>query len=173
MQKMTSAYANKVLKKLNDDKDYVLQQEHESYSYIAADSEEPVIPEYDFAQVSEAIREIDDKIVKIKHALNVSNATNAVKVGDRSMTIDEILVRMAQLNNRKNTLDKMRKQLPKSRVDSRVSLMSARRPIIEYQYMNYDIELAKKEYESIDSEIAAMQKALDKYNQTTEFDVDI
>jgi len=31
--------------------------------------------------------------------------------------------------------------------------------------------LVKKEYERIDGEIAAMQIALDKYNQTVEFEV--
>ena len=36
-----------------------------------------------------------------------------------------------------------------------------------------DLELVKAEYESIDSEIAAMQLALDKFNQTFEFEVEI
>ncbi len=173
MQKMTSAYANKVLKKLNDDKAFYIQQEHDSYSYVAADGEEPVIPEYDFEKTSKILRDIDNKIVKIKHALNVTNSTNSVVVGEKSLTIDEILVRMAQLNNRKATLDMMRKQQAKSRVDSRFSILSSKKPVIEYQYMNYDIELVKKEYDAMDAEIAAMQMARDKYNQTVEFDVDI
>lgn len=45
--------------------------------------------------------------------------------------------------------------------------------IVEYKYVNYDLELVKAEYESIDSEIAAMQLALDKFNQTFEFEVEI
>jgi hypothetical protein len=90
---------------------------------------------------------------------------------DEEMTIDNILVRMAQLNNRKAVLDRMRKQQPKARLNT--SLYSARKTTPEYQYINYDLELIKKEYERIDGEIAAMQIALDKYNQTVEFDVDI
>lgn len=31
----------------------------------------------------------------------------------------------------------------------------------------------KEKYEQIDAEVSAMQIALDKYNQTVEFDVDI
>ena len=47
MAKMTSAYANKVLKKLNDDKTYYLNKEEEGQVYVAAIDEEPVIPDYD------------------------------------------------------------------------------------------------------------------------------
>ena len=42
----------------------------------------------------------------------------------------------------------------------------------EYQYINYDLQLVKDEYERVDAEIAAMQIALDKYNQTVEFEVE-
>ncbi len=87
------------------------------------------------------------------------------------MNIDNILVKMAQLNNRKAVLDRMRKQQPKARLST--SLYSSRKTAPEYQYINYDLELIKKEYERIDAEIAAMQLALDRYNQTVEFEVDI
>ena len=43
----------------------------------------------------------------------------------------------------------------------------------EYQYINYDLNLIKKEYEDISTEIMNLQLALDKYNQTVEFDVEI
>ena len=43
----------------------------------------------------------------------------------------------------------------------------------EYQYINYDLDLIKKEYEKVDSQIAQMQIALDKYNQTFEFEVKV
>ncbi len=71
--KMTSAYANKVIRKLNDDKVYWRSKEKEGYLYVAALDEEPVIPEYDYAGVAAKITEIDEKIIKIKHAINVSN----------------------------------------------------------------------------------------------------
>ena len=87
------------------------------------------------------------------------------------MTVDTILVKMAQLNRRKATLDNMRKQQPKSRINS--GFYSSRKTAPEYQYVNYDIDLIKREYERIDAEISAMQIALDRYNQTVEFDVDI
>ncbi|MCR5649668.1 MAG: hypothetical protein K6F86_00630 [Lachnospiraceae bacterium] len=171
MTRMTSAFANKMLRKLNEDKGYWLSKEREGYLYVAALDEEPVIPEYDYEEVSKNIAEIDAKIVKIKHAINLTNCTNEIKVGDNKMTIDMILVKMAQLNRRRGTLDEMRKQQPKSRINS--GMYGPRKTAPEYQYINYDLDLIKREYEEIDAEVSAMQIALDKYNQTVEFDVDI
>ena len=170
MAKMTSAYANKVLKKLNDDKNFYLNKEEEGQVYVAAIDEEPVIPDYDYVEVSAKIAEIDEKIVKIKHAINVVNATNKIAVGNSEMTVDTILVRMAQLNKRKLVLDKMRKRQEKTREN--YGYLNARKATPEYQYINYDLKLVSSEYERIDSEIAAMQIALDKFNQTFEFDVE-
>ena len=99
------------------------------------------------------------------------NVTSQIQVGDAVMSADTILIRMAQLNKRKGTLDFMRKQLPKSRMES--AYFTRKNAIVEYKYVNYDLELVKAEYESIDSEIAAMQLALDKFNQTFEFEVEI
>lgn len=171
MAKMTSAYANKVLKKLNEDKEFFRKKETEGSLYVAALDEEPVIPEYDYAYVAAAIEEIDEKIVKIKHAINVTNTSSEIQVGNKVMTVDAILIKMAQLNNRKYVLDHMRKQEPKTRLNS--GRYSTGKTAPEYQYINYDLELIKKEYERIDSEIATMQIALDKHNQTFEFEVEI
>ena len=159
MAKMTSAYANKVLKKLTEDKEYWLKKENDGSTYVAAVDEEPVIPDYDYSTVAAEIKAIDDKIMKIKHAINVNNVTNRIEVGDAGMTIDEILVRMAQLNKRKSFLDTLRKQAPKTRIDSGV--FNARKTAPEYEYINYDLELVKSDYERIDAEIAQMQIALE------------
>jgi prefoldin subunit 5 len=167
---MNSACANKLLKRLDDDKVYLRKKEAEGCIYIASIDEEPVVPEYDYAEVAAAIEEIDAKIVKIKHAINVNNCTNSVDVEGKMMTIDEILVKMAQQNKRRAVLDEMRKHQPKTRVSG---YYASRKAAPEYQYINYDIELIKKEYDRIDAEITAMQIALDKYNQTVEFEVDI
>lgn len=167
--KMTSAYANKLIKKLNEDKDFWCNKERNSCTYTASIDEEPVIPEYDYAEVAGNIADIDEKIVKIKHAINVSNSTSVIAVGDKRMTIDEILVRMAQLGRRKAFLDSLRKREPKTRINSG---FASRKVSPEYEYINYDLDLVKAEYDRIDVEIAAMQMALDKYNQTFEFEVD-
>ena len=171
MSKMTSALANKMIRKLNEDKEFWLQKEREASTFVASVDEEPVIPEYDYSEVAAKIAEIDAEVTTIRHAINVNNCANLVQVGDAEMTVDTILVKMAQLNARKNILDRMRKQLPKTRLNT--ATYSSRKSAPEYQYVNYDIEQVKKDYDRIDGEISAMQIALDKYNQTFEFEVNI
>lgn len=170
MQKMTSAYANKLLRSLEEDKSYLIGKESECCTYVVAVGEEPVIPEYDYAEVSASIAQIDEKIAVIKHALNLSNATAKVPVGETEMSVDTILIRMAQLNKRKSMLDYMRKQLPKARENK--SYMS-RSVMPEYRYINYDIELIKQEYDRVAKAVMDMQMALDIYNQTVQFEVDL
>ena len=170
MQKMTSAYANKMIKSLEEDKAFWVNKEATSSTYVASINEEQVVPAYDYTEVAATIAELDEKIAIIKHALNVSNATAKVPVGDREMSIDTILIRMAQLNKRKAVLDQMRKQLPKAREEQ--AYMS-RNAVPEYRYINYDLELVKREYEAVSNTIMEMQMALDKYNQTVQFEVEI
>ncbi len=169
--KMTSAYANKLIRKLREDKEFWHNKEANSCTYIASVEEEPVIPEYDFEAVSASISEIDRKIVAIKHAVNVSNSTNTITANEKEMTIDEALIRMAQLSQRKEFLDCLRKKEPKTR--AYVGYSSRRNSAPEYEYINYDLEVVKREYERVDTEIAAIQMALDRYNQTVEFDVEL
>lgn len=49
----------------------------------------------------------------------------------------------------------------------------SRNSVPEYRYINYDLELVKNEYELVSKSIMEMQMALDKYNQTVQFEVDI
>lgn len=161
--------------KPNEDKVYSkafwLNKEEEACTYVAAINEEPVVPDYDYVEVATTIAALDEKIAIIKHELNVTNANAKVLVGDVTMSIDSILIKMAQLNRRKTVLDVMRKRLPKSREEQR-SYMS-RNSVPEYRYINYDLELVKNEYELVSKSIMEMQMALDKYNQTVQFEVDI
>ena len=157
--KMTSAYANKLLRSLEEDKSFWVNKEAASNTYVAVVNEEPVIPEYDYSEVAATIAEIDEKISVIKHALNLSNATAIVDVGDKKMSIDTILIKMAQLNRRKFILDNMRKKLPKQREELRS--FGTRNNVPEYRYINYDLDLVKSEYERVSKEIMEMQMALD------------
>ena len=62
MQKITSAYANKMLRSLEEDKAFWVNKEAVSSTYVAAVNEEPVIQEYDYMTVANTIDEIDDII---------------------------------------------------------------------------------------------------------------
>ncbi|MCD8149437.1 MAG: hypothetical protein LUE92_07725 [Clostridiales bacterium] len=174
MKKITSALANKILRGLEDEKAFWVNKEESSSTYVAANNEEPVVPEYDYKEVADKIAEIDDRIAIIKHALNLTNATARIQVGDAQMSVDTILIKMAQLNKRKEILDEMRKRLPKERDEmSAYSLRVSRSTVPEYIYVNYDLDLVKSEYERVFEMIMEMQIALDRYNQTETFEVDI
>lgn len=82
MQTMTSAYANKMLKSLEEDKAFWLNKEEEACTYVAAINKEPVVPDYDYVEVATTIAALDEKIAIIKHELNVTNANAKVLVGD-------------------------------------------------------------------------------------------
>ena len=170
MKRMTSAYANNLIKQLTEEKSYWSSKEREGYVYMVATDETPFIPDYDYEAVSAIMEELDTKVRILKHAISFNNITNQVQVGDEVMTIDSILVKMSQLNNRKVMLDMMRKHPKKSRIDTR---LFGKNTTQEYQYVNYDLEKVKADYEKISDEIMTMQIALDRYNQTFEFEVDI
>lgn len=168
--KMTSASAQKIIRKLKDEKDFLESMEEKSYLFSCIEGEEKLIPEYDYKETSEKIKEIDEQVIKIKHAVNVVNSTREIEVNGKKYTVDAILVRMAQLNSRLYMLDIMRSKQPKTRLGTRYYNGNNQQP--EYQYINYDLAEVKKDYETINNEIATMQLELDKFNQTYEFEVD-
>lgn len=167
--KITSAMANKLLKQLEEEKSFLRDKETKSCTYDAAEGETPIIPDYDYATVSSQIGELDRKIRVIKHALNLANSQAQIPVEDDIMSVDEILLEMAQLNNRKGFLDYLRKLQPKERLQLRT--LPSRNAVPEYRYINFDNKAVQADFETVSNRIMAMQLALDKHNQTEEFEV--
>lgn len=162
MREVTSAVANKMLKAFSEEKEYLLSLERESSVYVLADSEKSAPPAYNYEEVQAKIDEIDAKVRDIKHAINVFNTTTML--GQIDITIDEALVEMAQLTRKKEKLDAMRKRLPKTRVNN---FRNAN--VIEYQYVNYDLDKVQKDYNAVCERITEIQVALDLANQTKVF----
>lgn len=169
--KITSAYANKLLKQLSEDKSFWLNKENESSTYVAAEGEKPVIPDYDYAAVAAEIAAIDRKMLAVKHAVNLSNATTLLDVQGKKMTVDQILVRMAQLTDRKFRLDALRKKEPQERLNSQALHNRVAAP--EFRYINYDLEQVKQDFEAVSKELMELQIALDYHNQTEQFEAEI
>ena len=103
--KYTSAQAAKLLRKLNEEKAALLSRESMSCSFVAAVQEnvEDVRPEYDYAGTQEKLAEVDEKIRRLKHAMNQFNISTMVP--ECGMTIDQILVYIPQLTARKQKLE--------------------------------------------------------------------
>lgn len=170
--KITSAMANKMIRQLNEERDFLTEEEVAGTFYEACVGEEPVIPDFDFENNNAKINEIDKKILKIKHELNVQNTKAQITVGETVMSVDEILIRLAQLNSRRCALGRLRNKAPKERIGLRYS-SGQRTSVPEYRYANYDVEKAKEEDSVFAEEITKMQLALDTYNQTVFFEADI
>jgi len=166
---VTSAVANKMLKQLREDKEYLIQMEEESSVYIRVAGYDDERPEYSYEDIREKIAAIDDKICQLKHRVNAFNS--ATQLPGLNMTIDMALIKMAQLGNEKERLDKMRKRLPVAR--KKRDRFGEQNNLVEYVCVNYDLETVKKDYEKVSDDIREIQLSLDTVNQTVQFEVDI
>ena len=172
MGKYTSAEASKLLRKLNEDRSALLTMESRSKSYVASTNEDAaaIAPEYDYAETAKALDALDEKIRRVRHAINVFNTTHRIERFYRyeAMTIDEVLIALPQMTERKEKLARMKDRLPRTRL--RVAPGSS---VIEYEYANYDIEAVKKDYEDVSAALATLQLALDKVNTTETMEIDV
>ncbi|MBQ4428901.1 MAG: hypothetical protein II871_03935 [Clostridia bacterium] len=166
--KYTSAEAAKLLKALNEQHDMLDSKEDQSSTFIAALSEdiESVRPEYDYEATRQQLEEIERKIRTVKHAINVFNTTH--KVPGFDMTIDEVLVYMPQLSERKRKLYPMASALPKTRQRG-----GTQSNIIDYRYTNYDVKKAEADLTATGDLLARLQNALDIVNTTEKMEIEI
>ena len=164
--RVTSAQAAKLLRQFNDELRALQLKEANSSSFVAAIQEdvESVRPAYNFKEMRDAQAEVECKIRKVKHAINVFNTTTIIP--DFNITIDEMLVYLPQLNRQCEVLSKMRDAMPKVRVSSGYSSGN----IIDYKY---DIEEVGRYYAELSDTLAKAQTVLDLVNSTVEFEIDI
>ena len=165
--KMTSAAANKLIKKLTDEVETLLRSERQNLSYNYIEGVDATIPDYSYEDTRACVEKLNEDIRKIKHAVNIMNTTT--RLPNIGITIDEALVKMAQYNEEARTLDFMRVKKQISQ-DHRISDGDI---IVEYTKTTYDVKKAQEDYKKLMDEVAKIQLDLDYVNQTVTFDVDI
>ena len=169
--KYTSAEANKLLRKLTEEKCYLLTMEEKCSTFQAALGEDPesVRPEYDYRAVRAAVDELNRKIRTVKHAVSRFNLEHVVPGFD--MTVDQMLVYIPQLTAKKEKLSEMKDRLPKQRDPK--STYGRVTTIIDYIYTNYDIKEARADFDAVSDELSRAQTALDVLNNTETMEIDI
>ena len=166
--KCTSAEAAKYLRKLNEDYAALISREEIRRDFLVSLGEDPesVRPPYDFLETQIALDEMEQKIRRVKHAINLFNTTHTVPGFD--LTIDEMLVLIPQLTKRKNKLAEMKEKLPKTREQT-----YGKSNIVDYRYINYDSNEAASEYEKAAELLSRAQTALDTVNNTETLDIPV
>lgn len=168
--KYTSAKANKLLKKLNEEYNSLISEEGKSSTFLAAIGEDPesVRPEYNYERTQAALSNLEKRIIKIKHAINLFNTSH--KLPGFELTVDEALVYIPQLSQRVKKLAEMKTRLPKAREEKEYY---GRSSIIDYRYTNYDRNVVIDDYEKAFDKLSAIQTALDTLNNSEELEIDM
>ena len=166
--KITSAQANKLLRKLNEERTALLEKEMQNQIFTAATVEnlEDARPAYSYAETQEKIAKLDAQIRRVKHALNRFNLTE--ELPGFGMTIDQALIYIPQLSERKRRLADMRLIPAKKRNN-----VSRTGNLIEYTYANFDPAQADVDYTAAADELARVQNALDLVNSTVQFEIEL
>lgn len=167
---VTSAEASKMLKKIFEEKNILLDNERKSCVFNASLGEdiESVRPVYDYEKTQKNLEALNEKIRILKHALNRFNSTQIV--GDTGMTIDQVLIYIPQLTTMCDRLYEMQRRLPKERTS--VGGIGSN-TVIDYRYANYSVEKAKEDYLKTSDELRRIQTALDLVNTTVPMEFDL
>ena len=168
--KYTSAEAAKLLRKLNEEQAALKERESKTATFVAAVDEDVASarPEYDYAGTQKLLAQLEEKVRKVKHALNAFNLQTTVPGFE--MTVDQMLVYIPQLSEKKRRLANLANKLPKQRV---VGGYNASKSIIEYTYANCDVAEATADLNAVVDELARAQTALDVVNNTETFEIDV
>ena len=154
-KKYTSAEANKLLRALMDESSMILNDESNTCTFHAA--------------VGESLNELRDKMLVVKHAVNVFNVSTFVP-GTDGLTVDQVLVLLPKMTQRQKKL----REMVKAQKMERVSGFRVSGNIIDYIHTNFDREEVKAEYERLTEELNALRMNLDLLNNTVaEVEIDI
>ena len=155
--KLCNSEIIKRIKDLDEQKCRILAEEQNNRTSSYQQEADLIDLGYNFAATRKAVEEINLEVVKLKHALNVANAT--VNVPEFDMTIGECIVYMAQLNAEKRVLEAMSELPSKSR-------QTTYGGVVEYTITNYDIKECRAKLNDVNEIIRKLQISIDRVNLT-------
>ena len=155
--KMCNAEILKKIKLLEQNKDDILKEESRCHQVTYQDEKDRYDYGYSFSATREKVSDLDAEIRKLRHLLNISNATTIVP--EFSMTLGECLVYLAQLNRELSVVSGMAKKEP-------ISSRSVFGGAVEYSALNYDKAECQSKQVWLQNTIAELQIAIDRTNLT-------
>lgn len=155
---MNSSGLNKLLNNLREEKTAF---EHEMYekmtsSYCIGEAE-PEAEQINIHEYVRKIREFDNEILQVKHAINKFNCETVIDE-NTGLTIDQALVLLPIMNAEKALLDQLR-QMPDVKRDTNRYLQQ-----VEYTRRNFDKNEADQQYRYAADTIAFLQERIDAAN---------
>ena len=160
--RMCNAEILKKIKLLEQNKQDILAEEMRIHQVSYQEEKDRFDHGYDFAKTREKVGALDAEIRKLKHLLNLANATVVVQEFD--MTLGECLVYLAQLSREMYVVNFMASKEP---ITSATKLGGK----VEYTVLNYDKSECQAKLEWLQQTIAALQIAIDRTNLTNMIEV--
>ena len=160
---MTHTEAMKEIKKLEDEKRRLLQEEKATCTVTYTENETPIDTGYSYQETNKAIIDYDFRIRHLKALLAKSNATTIIKGFD--ITIAEALIYLAQLTQQLERFQELSLRQPLVREGA-----TYRNASYEFTKTLYDVKEAKKQYQECFDLISKLQMAIDLTNLTTTID---
>lgn len=167
-KKVTAAVAGKMLKTLEEERNYWQHIERTDSVYTVGQGEEPIVPEYFYDDVALQIARVNKKITKLRHAIQVHTILSEIKVAGEVTTADMLQYQIEQMSNRKSILGKMRKASPVTRVHNK-----DKKTVPELVYVNYNLEAICEEYDVVSKKLIELQTAYELFQQTALFEVEV
>ena len=153
--KICNMEAMKQIKQLEEEINLLESEERMNCVVSYKEGETKTIPNYDYKKVRKLINDANDKIRKIKYALQVVNGS--YKIDEFNITIAEALVYLAQLNNEYSRLSFL---TSKNKISRRITANG----VLEYTECQYNPEDVKKDQKELLAKISKLQVAIDRAN---------
>ena len=160
---MCNAEILKKIKLLEQTKSDALSKESRTHQVSYQDEKDRFDYGYSFSQTRETVSNLDTEIRKLKHLLNISNATTVVP--EFSMTLGECLVYLAQLNKELGIVSRMAKK----EATTSSTVYGGK---VEYTALNYDKEECQAKVDWLHNTVAKLQIAIDRTNLTNMIEVE-
>lgn len=160
--KICNSEAMKLIREYEDQKRILLADENRNCTMSYKENEKKLETDYDYNKTRKQVRELDEKIRKIKATLACANCS--VKIDDFNITIGEALIMIAQLQNEKSRIEFLADY-------TQLSRRITQNGVLEYTECMFDTEVAKKDAEELRIKISKLQIAIDRANLTNYIEI--